>query len=83
MQSAVKTLGQARQESTTAIVKGGGTNPDVLHNDMVIGAALLKAMAEEAKTPENTQTTQKPKSNGKNPVRPIAYHIPAPAAKLR
>ena len=77
MAGAVKTLQQARQDSTDAIVNGGGGNPAVLHNDSLIGEALMMAKLDAARTPEkpeNQQTTQTQKTGANHPVKPVVVY---------
>ena len=89
-QGAVKTLRQAREDSTKAITNGGGANPAVLHNDWLIGQALMLAQADAVKTPENQNHNAAPdqanqknqKSGGKNPARPASNHTQAAGKRL-
>jgi len=92
-QAAIKTLRQAREASTAATSHGGGGNPAVIHNDAVIAHALLIAMADAAKTPENATVTgnntaantaaesqnpnQKTGGTGNNPARHSGNRIQA------
>jgi len=86
-QVALKTLEKARQESFAAIVNGGGANAGVLHNDQIIGQALILAEENAAKAPQNNiqpaameiqgqnqNHSQKQKSSGNKAARPGSNH---------
>ena len=85
-QGALKTLRQAREESTAAISHGGGGNPAVEHNDALIGHALAMALTDAAKTSEkdtapatatNTATANQNQKagNSNNPARSASSHF--------
>ena len=74
MASALKTLQQARQDSTDAIVNGGGSNPAVLHNDYIIGRALMMARMHATTTRENKPATQTQKTGSSHPVKPVVHY---------
>jgi hypothetical protein len=87
-QGAVNTLRQAREESTAAITNGGGSNPAVMHNDLLIGQALMLAQADASRPPENTnaapsQNSQKSGSAAANTARPAGNHLHATATITR
>ena len=69
-QGALKTLQQARQDSTAAIANGGGANWAVQHNDYVIGQAIMMAQRDATKNPGTQQAaenqTQSQKSSSSN-----------------
>ena len=87
-QAAVQTLRQAREESTAAMTNGGGSNPAVLHNDWLIGEALMLAQADASRPMANTNATpnqdsQKSGSNAANRARPAGNHLHAAPAIAR
>lgn len=74
---AVKALRQARQDSTAAITEGGGNNPAVLHNDALIGKALMTAEALAAGVLENNPAAEQQKNNGNNQAKRNGNHLQA------
>ena len=74
-QDAVKTLRQARLDSTAAMANGGGANWAVMHNDSLIGQALILAETDAARTPQNTKAAHSPTNVRNNLARPAANRI--------
>jgi hypothetical protein len=73
-EAALKTLRKAREDSTAAIVNGGGSNPIVMHNDSLIAQALT---ALQAGKPENKEAPVNSTNDSNNSVKPDGSYVRA------